>query len=685
MPRDIPVGNGRLLVVFDAAYHIRDLYFPHVGQENHVGGNFCRLGLHDGATFAWVHEAFAKGLAYDDETLVSRVDLSHRELGLVLTCRDAVDFHEPILVRELRLENLRDEPREITLFLAHDFDISGNSIGDTATFDPVTEAVVHYKGARYFLLGGMGDDGPQAGLSQFAVGLKNTGGREGTWRDAEDGRLSGNSVAQGSVDSVLAVRLHLAPFGESTAYAWLCAGTSWAEVRRLAGVVRYKTPAGLITRTADYWRLWVKKESPRLEGLPDKVRRLYDRSLLVLATQLDWQGGVLAANDSDVINFNRDTYSYVWPRDGALTAAALDLAGYPEPARRFYDFVAGLIEEKGYFLHKYNPDGSLASSWHPWWAGGESQLPIQEDETALVIWALWQHFVLYRDIEFVKPLYRPLIKRAGRFMVEYRDAADRLPEPSWDLWEERRGILSFTTGAVFGGLTAAALFCTVFGEEDKAAVFRKAAGEIRDAASTHLWHEDLGRFCRMVTRGADNGLEVDETLDTSLWGLFAFGMYAPDDARIRRTMEALREKLWIPAGPGGPGGLARYEGDSYHRVDPDLPGNPWVICTLWLADWRIRTATSEAELAAAAELLGWAADHALPSGVLAEQLHPHTGEPLAVSPLTWSHATYVTMVQRALRRRDSLRKLGTFERTEDWIGRLFGQTCDAIHGACKIR
>ncbi len=42
----------------------------------------------------------------------------------------------------------------------------------------------------------------------------------------------------------------------------------------------------------------------------------------MLSTQLDWEGGVLAANDSDVIQFNRDTYSYVWLRDGALTAHA---------------------------------------------------------------------------------------------------------------------------------------------------------------------------------------------------------------------------------------------------------------------------------------------------------------------------------------------------------------------------
>ena len=44
------------------------------------------------------------------------------------------------------------------------------------------------------------------------------------------------------------------------------------------------------------------------------------------------------------------------------------------------------------FLHKYNPDGSPAPLWQPWVRDGKPQLPIQEDETALVIWLLARHY-----------------------------------------------------------------------------------------------------------------------------------------------------------------------------------------------------------------------------------------------------------------------------------------------------
>ena len=38
MPRDIPVGNGELLVTFDEFYRIRDIYYPRVGMPNHTEG-----------------------------------------------------------------------------------------------------------------------------------------------------------------------------------------------------------------------------------------------------------------------------------------------------------------------------------------------------------------------------------------------------------------------------------------------------------------------------------------------------------------------------------------------------------------------------------------------------------------------------------------------------------------------
>jgi len=686
MARDIPVGNGKLLICFDSNYRIRDFYFPHVGQENHMRGNISRLGVWVDGKFSWIGDDWKIDLQYVPDTLVTAVDLYNADLKLLITCNDIVDFHENIYVKRMSVENLDGRNREVRLFFANDFSISGNDVGDTAALCPQSGGVVHYKNARYFLVNG----GTEAadGLTSFAIGQKSIGSLEGTFRDAEDGVLSGNPIAQGSVDSVVSVSMMIPATFRRKAYFWIAAGHSWDEVVSLDSVARDKRPDALIGRTSDYWRLWVLKETPRLEHFPDNLGKLYRRSLLVLRTQMDWKGGIVAANDSDVIQFNRDTYSYIWPRDGALTANALDRAGYPPVAQNFYRFVAELIDREGYLLHKYNPDGTLASSWHPWFRNGELQLPIQEDETALVVWALWNHFVHYRDIDFIKPLYRSFIKRSADFMCSYRDARTGLPEPSYDLWEERRGILSFTVAAVFGGITAASLFCTVFGETEKADYYRRCAAEIRDGASTYLWREDLNRFCRMISLETGK-IVVDSTRDASLWGLFAFGLFSAEDPKIGATMADLREKLWVKSDVGG---MARYEGDRYHRISEAFPGNPWFVCSLWLADYYAEKATDERELQPAIDILTWVANHALQSGVLAEQVDPVTGRPLSVSPLTWSHATYVATTLKTISKLVTFRRpaeltsaLAENDPRANWIQSMFTEACSTIYGICRVK
>jgi GH15 family glucan-1,4-alpha-glucosidase len=44
------------------------------------------------------------------------------------------------------------------------------------------------------------------------------------------------------------------------------------------------------------------------------------------------------------------------------------------------------------------------------------------------------------------------------------------------------------------------------------------------------------------------------------------------------------------------------------------------------------------------DLLLWATSYSRLSGVMPEQIHPFTGEPVSVSPLVWSHAEFVISV-----------------------------------------
>ena len=650
MPRDLPLGNGDFLVTFDGRYQLRDVFYPFVGMENHTVGEPCRFGVWADGAFSWVaDEGWERQIAYEHETLVGDTRLRSVTLGLSLRCRDAVDFDRNIYFKEVTVEDESGRDRDVRLFQHFDAHLYGNEVGDSAYYDPRAQAIIHYKGRRAFLLSGA--SGPHAfGLTSFAIGQKDAPGREGTWRDAEDGELSRNAVAQGSIDSVAMLAAAVPNRGSATFVFWIAAGQSYDDVRELDKLVRERTPAAFIARTKDYWRLWANKDETVADHVAADVARLYKRSTLVIRTQIDNRGAIIAGNDSDVLRFNRDTYSYLWPRDGALVADALDLAGYGEVTRRFFYLCGELITREGYLLHKYNPDGSLGSSWHAWSTpDGRLELPIQEDETGLPIWALWQHYERDRDIEFVRPLYSKLVRAGGDFLATFREPRTRLPAASFDLWEERRGIHAFTTAAVHAGLTAARNFAVAFGQHELAKRYAVAAQEIKEAALTHLWDGDRARFVRTVAVLPDGLIVKDATVDISLAGIFLFGLLPADDPRVVSTMRAIEERLTVKTAVGG---IARYENDAYFRGSQDtsgVPGNPWFISTLWLAEWYIATARTMDDLERPHALLDWCLARALPSGVLAEQVHPDTGAPLSVSPLTWSHAAFVSAVQHFAR------------------------------------
>jgi GH15 family glucan-1,4-alpha-glucosidase len=265
-----------------------------------------------------------------------------------------------------------------------------------------------------------------------------------------------------------------------------------------------------------------------------------------------------------------------------------------------------------------------------------------------VLLALWQHYQIFRDIEFIKPLYRPLVRGCADFMVEYRDQNTGLPLPSYDLWEERRGVHAFTVAAVWAGLEAAGNFARTYNQQELADHYHQTAEEMRQGAVTHLWDSQRGYFSRTLYPSGNGSYRRDSILDVSLLALPLLGMLKPDDPKVRATVEAIHRRLWCQTEVGG---LARYENDYYHQVSRDtekVPGNPWFIGALWLARYYISIAHSHADLERARELLRWTERYALPSGLLPEQVNPYTGEPLSVAPLTWSHAAYVTTVQEYL-------------------------------------
>ncbi|MGE5574830.1 MAG: glycoside hydrolase family 15 protein [Ignavibacteria bacterium] len=628
-------SNGRFAVALDDKACIRDLYFPYVGLENHAVGHLFKFGVWVDGRFDWLDDNWEIAMSYLPETLTSRYKIRKQTKGIEMEVNDAIHNSKDVFLRKIKVSNKIDQKQEIRLFFSQDFHIYGYDAGDTAFFEPTTNAIIHYKGKRYFLIGGATGG---RGFYQYAVGHKEGDGKEGTWRDCEDGELSSNPVAQGAVDSAVSFRLEIPPYGYGVIHYWIACGTHLSEVAALNADVKRAGVEQMLLEVENYWSAWLNRLKLDLNILPLEVARLFKRSLLLMRTHVDSHGGFVASLDSETMGIQRDSYAYVWPRDGAMAALAFTSAGFTDIAATFFGFCYKVMGEDGFFRHKYLPDGSLGSTWHAMIdSAGHLQLPIQEDETASVLYALWKYYEKNGNLEFVTKVYDRLVVKAADFMMTYRDTGTGLPKPTFDEWEEKVGVFTSTVASVVAALDAAAKFAKVFYDSSRQDALTEASANIREAMIKYLYDPQLKRFIKGIYPNGDRDIIIDSSVST----VFAYEVLDVKDVKVKSTMESLANNLRVKTDVGG---LSRYQNDHFRRVSPDTPGNPWFISTLRLARWYTAISTSLNDLVQAMNLLKWTTKHSLSTGALAEQLDPYSGKPISATPLLWSHAEFVLAV-----------------------------------------
>ncbi len=638
-----------MLVGLDNKCQVADFYFPYVGESNHVSGAsgsyLHRVGVWVDGKLSWLSdETWKISVFTNNVTGAGEWTAENLELKVVLTGSDVVHNEHNVFLRHFTIFNKGTKKRTIKLFLAQQFRIYESRRGDTGFFDPDNHAVIHYKGDIAFLVNAFADQGKK--FDQYNIGLFGIEGKEGTYVDAEDGNLESNSIEHGSVDSIIGLDFVLKNNEAGETFYWVACARSVESVNRLNKLVLDEGPDRLIFSTKAYWQAWLHKDNKMEEDLSllgEKLRNLYQRSLLVMRMHADNRGGVIASSDTDILHHGRDTYSYVWPRDGAIIANAFDRAGYGGVAARFYRFMSGLLSEDGYLMHKYRSDGCLGSSWHSWVSmTGKKQLPIQEDETAVTLFMLWEHYKKYHDIELIESIYNSFIEPSAHFMCRHIGRFD-LPMPSFDLWEEKYGISTYTSASVYGGLSAAAKFAGLLGKVEDANYYQNVADRVKDSIKSVLFDKKEKIFVKQIYFDDDTD-EVcyDKVLDvSSLFGLIMFNVFSVEDSDVKDMIVAVENNL---RPQNDQLGFVRYKGDLYyHRYDTES-ANPWIITTLWMARLYIKRAKTLKDLKLAEDILNWTAGHANLGGLLAEQMHPVTREQLSTTPLVWSHAEFVLTI-----------------------------------------
>lgn len=324
------------------------------------------------------------------------------------------------------------------------------------------------------------------------------------------------------------------------------------------------------------------------------------------------------------------TYRFAWLRDGAFCAHALDVVGEHDRAAAFHRWVARSVAANTSLFEaaiagiergdppppeamppaRYMLDGTLEPS------GPEPWPNFQFDGYGMWLWALAEHLD-GRDAT----AYRDVVRLVARYLVAARTV------DSFSCWEEADdGEHASALGAAIAGLEAASVLL-----DDGAWTAEAARG--RSVLCERFVRG--GRF----TRGP-----VDDRVDGSLiWLGVPFGAVPLEDARLERTIDAVRRDLLRPGG-----GVYRYRGDTYYG------GGEWILLACSLAWHELRTG----DHAAADALRTWVRAQAGDDGALPEQVTTHAQVPEMVapwiarwgsvaSPLLWSHAMYLIVEAEA--------------------------------------
>lgn len=639
MAKSIILANGNIFVGLNSSGFVSDFFFPYVGVENHVRGEAHRIGVWYQHKLSWLDDGnWDIEINLQQDTFIGLMKCTNKHTGLTINITNVVYNEKNIFLREVEVTSVSDHTEEVKLFFHQVFSIYETLQGDTAYYDPVKNALIHYEGRRMFLVYGEVSDIP---FNDFSLGLYGIEGKEGTWKDAEDGVLSKNPIEHGHVDSTLSLSLSIHKGETKKAYYWVTVGETKKDVYELHDYIKYRSPSQLIESTSKFWKAWLTRQEYLVCNNTDpKLLELFRKSLFYIRGNIDNRGAIIASGDSDMLQHGRDTYSYMWPRDGAMTVMALLKVGEYNISKHFFKFCNDVIEPDGYLMHKYRADRSLGSSWHPFVKDGEPILPIQEDETALVLVALYEYYEKTKDIEFIEGHYNDVIKRMATFLADFTDPTTGLPRPSYDLWEEKHGVSTFTSAATYAGLLAGAKFAKLFEKENDEKLFRNTAEKMKKAILTHLYNKELKMFVKLLN--TKNGEVIyDTTIDmSSIYGIYTYGVLDVTDPRVTESIQTIEEKLRLHTGIDG---VPRYVGDRYYMQVEGVP-NPWYITTLWLAQYYAQIAKKTEDLEIVTHWLTWSVRHSPLSGVLSEQLHPFSGEQLSATPLTWSHSEYVRTI-----------------------------------------
>jgi hypothetical protein len=343
------------------------------------------------------------------------------------------------------------------------------------------------------------------------------------------------------------------------------------EIRNAPGAV--DEARSLIASAARADRRWLGRGTGLGDAAPPWARHMDARSLLTLRALTGRLTGAVAAGA-------RDGWAYLWPRDAATAAIALEAAGYRDVAQRIARRLIDL-----------NPEAAarFRSRGEP--VGGRGP---QGD--------------------------------AAGWIAAAAHATGISPPSAPAQWRNRPDYQEGSAGEYLGNAIAGSLLTADV--SDLTGSNRPAKSDTPTGSGAGAWIAgSFGTEAGLVRRAGDPGSGLDSA---AAWAVRPFVLPALFPA-VRRTLLKLvadQTRFGIVPGEGWNGG-----------VDPWSAPTAWTAWSLAaLARTEAAPAAARLDRRLALHLLADLRRAATPAGAIPERVDAHTGVPRSTTPLAWPHA-----------------------------------------------
>lgn len=624
---DAVVGNNKITASFTKTGELIRMFYGYSDYKQFVETFHTGIKVNDSAIIylhSDVNNAYVQ--KYIENTNILKTEILNTYFNTRITQIDFVPIHENILIRKYTIKNENTIDLKIN-FLAYS-KLLTNLNNDTSGYVK-NNALLQYN-----------HDFTVCTFSNKDLLSDQVNGSAGNFKS---GVIGCKDYIGMSPDSAISYNLDVLKPGEEVSFNLFIfinknkyhnvLNELDDEIER----IRKFDVDALISEAGEYWKNYLKEhDTLNIEKKPvsQKVKDIYNRTILLYPLLInDKTGGISAGIEIDEGKTKCGRYSYCWPRDAVFITEALDIIGMDDITEKFYSIFCKMTQNKnGRWEQRFYTDGRLAPSWG-----------YQIDETASVIIGSYAHYKVCNNKEFLKNNLE-MIEKATSYLMEY--AYDVLNEKnefklSYDLWEEYEGFSIYSISSIYAAFSSMIKIYEEIKSElnlengeniEKIDTQIKELNElsikIKEYSENKFYDENKNSYVRNTN---------DRRIDISLLGtIVPFCMFDCKDKKILNTIEKINSTLKTYTG-----GYIRYEGDNY------IGGyNPWPIATLWMAWYYIESG----DYPKAVECFNFVTNSASELSFLGEQVDNRKMKPAWVIGLTWSHAMYIIILEKLLKR-----------------------------------